>query len=156
MEVLIGERKIIQRDIQLGRTLLEVDQQLSDLEEKLLLVSVKGRFRNDSAGSSDSGEEGDEEQGISLLRLQRHAHHYMCIRRLMEKVGAEHPFILKQQDRMLRVKNTILLDLTTALKHAQRSDNVNQNRVLKLLEIYSDIGEVGEAIRMLKEGKKRP
>lgn len=155
IEVLIGERRLIQRDIQLGRTLLEVDQRLSDLEENLMLVSIKDRFRNDSAGSSDSGEESDEEQGISLLRLQRHAHRYVCVRRLMERVGFEHPFILKQEDRKLRIKNTVLLDLTTTLKQAQNPDNVNQSRVLKLLEIYSDMGEVGEAIRLLKEGKRR-
>ena len=155
IEVLISERRLIQRDIQLGRTLLEVDQRLSDLEEKLMLVSVKDRIRKDSAGSSDSGEESDEEQGISLLRLQRHVHRYVCIRRLMERVGFEHPFILKQEDRTLRIKKTVLLDLTTALKQAQNPDNINQSRVLKLLKIYSDMGEIGEAIRLLKEGKKR-
>lgn len=157
VEALIAKRKTIRRDIQLGRTLLEIDQRLAELEKKLMLVSTTsadpGRGR-DSDASSESGGESDEERGITLSKLQRHAQQYVYIRRLMAKVGADHPFVSMRQGQVAKLRNTVLLDLSTALKQARRPGIASEGQVLKVLEIYKNIGEIGEAVHLLKESKR--
>ena len=157
VEALIAKRKTIRRDIQLGRTLLEIDQRLAELEKKLMLVSTTpadlGREK-DSDASSDSGGESDEEHGISLSKLQRHAQQYVYITRLMTRVGADHPFVSKRQEQVAKLRNTVLLDLSTALKQAHRSEIANRSQVLKILEMYENLDEIGEAVHLLKENKR--
>ena len=159
VDALIAKRKAIRRDMQLGRTLLEIDQRLAELEKKLMLVSPDpadlGRGK-DSDASSDSGGESDEEHGISLSKLQRRAQQYVYITRLMTRAGADHPFVSKRQEQVARLKNTVLLDLSTALKQAHRSVIANEGQLLKIIEVYKSIGEIGEAIHLLKENKKGP
>lgn len=157
VEALIAKRKTIKRDINLGRTLLEIDQRLAELEKKLMLVLTTpadlGREK-DSDASIDSGGESDEEHGISLSKLQRHAQQYVYITRLMTRVGADHPFVSKRQEQVAKLRNTVLLDLSTALKQAHRSEIANEAHVLKILEIYESLGEIGEAVHLLKENKR--
>lgn len=158
VEALVDERKVIRRDIQLGRMLLEIDQRLLELEEKLMLVSVNptasGR-ENGSELTSDSAGESDEEQSISLSRLKRHAQQYVYVTRLMDKVGMDHPFVSKQLDRTMKVKNTILLDLSTALRQTQSPPIADQSRILRILDVYSDMGKISEAVHLLRESKRR-
>ena len=157
VEALIAKRKSIRRDIQLGRTLLELDQRLAELEKDLMLVSTTptdlGRGK-DSDASSDSEGESDEDHGISLSKLQRHAQQYVYITRLRNRVGTDHPFVSKQQDQVAKLRNTVLLDLSTALKQAHRSEIANEGQVLKIIEVYKNMGEIGEAIHLLKENKR--
>ena len=158
VEVLIARKKAIGRDIQLGRTLLEFDQRLSQLEQKLMLTSSKPTIPGQediSNGSSDSDDDSDEEQGISSSRLQRHAQQYTYIARLINRIGNNHLFVLKQQDRVLKAKNTILLDLSMGLKQAHGTLRINEDRVLKFLDIYKDMNEIPEAVRVLKECKRK-
>ena len=157
VEALIAKRKSIRRDIQLGRTLLEIDQRLTELEKKLMLDSTTPTDLGpgkDSDASSDSGGESDEEHGISLSKLQRHAQQYVHITRLMTRVGADHPFVSKRQEQVAKLRNTVLLDLSTALKQAHRSEIANEGQVLKVLEVYKNIGEVGEAVHLLRENHR--
>ena len=157
-EALVAERKSIRENIQIGRTMLEIDQRLSELEESLMLISANlgDSEKGQDAVGSDSGEESDEEQGVSLSRLQRHAQHFVYTTKLTAKIGTEHPFVSKQQDRMLKIKHTVLLDLGTALRHANKTSLENGQRILKILEIYRVMDEFGEATKVLKESNRRP
>ena len=157
VEALIAKRKSIRRDIQLGRTLLEIDQRLAELEKKLMLVSTTPADLGpgkDSDASSDSGGESDEAHGISLSKLQRHAQQYVHITRLMTRVGANHPFVSKRQGQVAKLRKTVLLDLSTALKQAHRSETANEGQILKVLEVYKNIDEIGEAVHLLRENHK--
>ena len=157
VEALIAKRKTIRRDIQLGRTLLEIDQRLAELEKKLMLVlntPADLERGKDSDVSSDSGGESDEENGISLSKLRQHAQQYVYITRLMTRAGTDHPFLSKRQEQVAKLRNTVLLDLRTALKQARRSEIANEGRIWKILEIYKSLGEIGEAVHLLKENKK--
>ena len=157
VEALIAKRKTIRRDIQLGRTLLEIDQRLAELEKNLMLVLTTpadlkpGKV---SDVSSDSGGESDEEHGISLSKLRQHAQQYVYITRLMTRAGADHPFLSKRQEQVAKLRNTVLLDLSTALKHARRSEIANEGQIWKILEIYKSLGEIGEAVHLMKENKR--
>ena len=160
VETLIEERKTIREEAQVGRTLLEVDQRLQELEESLMIVPNKphenGDQREDAADPSDSDEDSDEgkSSGMSISRLRRHMQQYVYIKRLMTRVGSEHPFLLKQEERVMRLKQTVLLDLSSTLKHNSSTREEDKERLMKTLAIYRDMGEPEEALKVLRN--RRP
>ena len=152
VETLIAERTSVREKIQTGRTLLELDQRLSELEERLMLIVIKPIQSDETHNpvGSETEEDSDEEHGLSLSRLRRHTQQYVYIKKLMAKLGIEHPFVKNQQNRILGIQQTLLLDLSTALKKANSPGNEESERILKLLELYRDMDETGEATRALK------
>ena len=157
VEALIAERRSVRKQIQMGRTLVELDQKLSDLEEKLMLIVIKpaqSDEKHDLVGS-ETEDESDEDHGLSLTRLRRHTQQYVYITKLTAKLGIEHPFVKKQQNRILGIQRTLLMDLSTALKQANRPGNEDSEKILKLLEIYKDMDEIGEVTEVLKGRKTR-
>ena len=162
VEGLVGERKRIREQIQVGRQLLEVEKRIGELEERLMLASNgerKGEGNEEVDGLSESegeSEEDEEDTGIAVPRLRRHMEQYMCIRQLFEKIGDDHPFLVKQEERVLRLKQTLLLDLNSALKQAITGGEGMRGDLLKLLGIYKQMGQAHEAMNVLKESKGRP
>jgi len=156
---LVGERKRIRNEVQLGRQLLEVDQKIEDLEQRLMLVSTglreEGMDETEEGLNDSDGESEDEGEvdGIAISRLRRHMEQYMYVRSLIEKIGDDHPFLMKQEERVLRLKQTILLDLDGALKHAVAGGEEGGNDLLKLLGIYDRMGQAHEAVATLRETK---
>lgn len=162
VEGLVGERKMIREQIQVGRQLLEVETRIGELECRLMLASNgerkgEGDEEEDELSESEGESEEDENEntGIPVPRLRRHMEQYMCIRQLFEKIGDEHPFLVKQEDRVLRLKQTLLLDLDSALKQAIAGGEEMKGDLLKLLGIYKQMGQANEAITVLKESKGR-
>ena len=159
VEGLVIERKAIWEDIQLGRTLLDIDQRLQELEERLLITSNRpAESLEDNGGSSepsDSEDDTDDGQsgGALTSRLQRHAQQYLYITKLIDRVGTHHPFLGKQQARITTLKNTVLLDLSNALKQSTRSKD--QATTMKVLGIYRGMDEASEAMRVLKETRRQ-
>ena len=158
VDALVNERKGIRQDVQVGRTLLEIDQRLGELEKRLIMVpdgSAKvGQEDEDIAGLSDSEDENEEEEQANVMsasRLQRHAQQYLYIKRLMAKVGAEHSFSVWQEERVLRMKQTVLLDLGSALKQTTSTTDNGKERLLKILRIYGDMDEPDDALKLLNE-----
>ena len=160
VEELVEERKRIRESVQLGRRLLEIERKIGDLEGRLMLAStsVQGTEVNkEGTVLGESDEESDEEPesgGISILRLRRHMEQYMYIKGLVERTGPEHPFLVKQEERVLRLKQTVLLDLNNALKQAVAGGEDMRGDLLKLLGIYRQMGEASEAMQVLKESKR--
>lgn len=160
VDMLLGERRAITKDIRTGRALLEVDSRLEELEQRLMVGNDGARSSNDEERDdidiSDSDEDSDEESGtgnpIPLPRLRRRAQQYIYIKRLIAKTGPEHPFLVKQEDRLLSIRQTLLLDLSTALHQgaAGSGDADGTGRVLKILAIYRDMGESGDALSVLR------
>ena len=164
---LLREKRGLGREIAVGRGLLEVDARLAELEERLMVVSL-GKAANgheDEEPWSDSEEEDEEgdgeglevevEGGTSTRKLQRIVEDYRQVEQLSTSVGKSHPFIVAQESRMMRVRNTILLDLSTSLKQAVASKEGGEPRVIRVLGIYRDLGAGEEAIRILKDLKSR-
>ncbi|TVY33582.1 hypothetical protein LOCC1_G007520 [Lachnellula occidentalis] len=165
VEGLLGEKKDVSKQIALGRRLLEVDARLEELEDRLMVSSL-GRVVNggDEDSWTDSEDEEDDEDeleaetgvtGTSTRKLQRFVTDYLHVERLSNSVRKEHPFISAQQSRMLRVRNTILLDLSTTLKQTASTSEDGKSRLLKILGIYRDLGAEEEAIKVLKGMKSR-
>ena len=159
VEGLIEERKGIRKEMQLGRGLLEVGQRLEELEEKLMVTSNgngQPNYHNEEETEFDDSEDEseDEEVGnpVSVSRLQRRVQQYIHITRLMDKIGNEHPFVVKQSERVVRLRQTLLLDLNTLLSQKRSTDNTqDKGRALKIVSIYRDMGESMEALKLLKE-----
>ncbi|TVY35745.1 hypothetical protein LSUB1_G006421 [Lachnellula subtilissima] len=165
VEALLGEKKDVSKQIALGRRLLEVDARLEELEDRLMVSSL-GRAVNggdeDSWTDSEDEEEDDDElgaeagvAGTSTRKLQRLVTDCLHVERLSNSVGKEHPFISAQQSRMLRARNTILLDLSTTLKQTTSTGEEGKSRLLKILGIYREFGAEEEAIKVLKGMKSR-
>lgn len=157
---LLEERKGVTRDIAVGRKLLEIDARLGELEERLMLADGgAGNVQEDEDEESEDEEDESEEEEVSnearaantvVRRLGRHAQSYLLVGRMVQGVGEEHPFVVTQQGRITRLRNTLLLDLRTALKQARSAGAGGNGRTLKIVAIYRDLGEAGEAIKTLK------
>lgn len=160
VEELVEERKRIRASIQMGRRLLEIERQIGDLEGRLMLTSTGPRqaeVNDEGVVLSESEEESDEEtesDGIGVLRLRRHMEQYMYIKGLVERTGPGHPFLVKQEERVLRLKQTVLLDLNSALKQAVAGGEDMRADLLKLLVLYRQMGEASEALQVLKDSKR--
>lgn len=177
------------KQIQLGRGLLEVEGRVRELETRLMVknsdhedADQRSRSRSEhelnaetnvSEDDGDGSEEDDEEDEadfplepgvLSISQIKRHAERYMYIQKSVQRLGPQHPFLVRLQDRMIRLRQTVLLDLNNALKAAaavqsaaptgENSDQDKGRGLLKVLAIYRDIGEAEEALKILRERKR--
>jgi hypothetical protein len=162
VEGLLGEKKEVGRAIAVGRTCLEVEDRLEELENRLMVASLgRGINGGEEDAWSESEEEEDDAQGLELeggtstKKLQRLVADYRTVEQLSASVGKTHPFIAAQEPRMLRARNTILLDLSTALKQALGLKEGGKPKLIKILSIYRDLRAGDEAIKILKDLKSR-
>ncbi|RFU35308.1 hypothetical protein B7463_g1065, partial [Scytalidium lignicola] len=165
VEGLLKEKKDISKQISLGRNLLEVDARLEELEDKLLVESLPSGANGLEDDSWSDSEEDEEEEatrvdiglggGTSITKLQRLATDYRQVEQLTAVIGLDHPFIVAQEPRMMRVRNTILLDLTTALKQTKALGTKGQGQLIKLMGIYRELDAGGEAIKILNDLKSK-
>lgn len=150
---LVEEKKSIRNEVQTGRVLLEIHERIQELEWRLMVDSGGIEKEDENAEFSDSEEESEEGDGLSTSRLKRHAQQYIYIQRLVKRVGSEHPFLMKEEARILRLRETILLDLSNALKQITPTDDVDKGRIINILSIYREMGEFADALKILKERK---
>jgi conserved oligomeric Golgi complex subunit 2 len=166
------ERQDIIHKKRLAGSLIELGTRVDDLEARLVLGERPSRSESDSDdeeelgfSESDDGEDDDEESpamyaGGTLVppsKLHRNAQRYLYIQHMLKRddIPDDHPFIVAIDSRLIRIHNTILLDLGTALKAAKTAGEARQGHLIKILRTYATLGESEEAIRTLKEVKKR-
>ena len=157
---LLEQKKGFSKEIALGRKLLEVDARLEELEDRLMVASLGRTTNADEDSWSDSEDDEDEDEdlpdgGTSASKLQRLVVDCRRVEHLASIIGMEHPFIAAQQSRMLRVRNTILLDLSTALKQAAAIGDSGKPRLIKVLGIYRNLDAGDEAVKVLRDLKSR-
>ncbi|OJD12450.1 hypothetical protein AJ78_06965 [Emergomyces pasteurianus Ep9510] len=171
ISTLLEEKKGLRKEIMLAYELLDVEESVGELEERLMITDTKKA--NGQAGATDGvvdrdgddegsdgiieseTEESDESDDddsasaggnggvsiVSLSGLDRHIRKYLYIRTVSGRVGEKHPFIVQQEDRMERVKTALLLDLKTALQQAKRHKKNRESRVGAVMRLYAMIGE---------------
>jgi len=161
MEVkgLSEELGVVRKEVEIGRLLLEIDQRLSALETRLALRNDSSTIRDrpwvgDDSEDDEADEDGEDHiDGLlasSPRKLATLSREYMHIERLATFVGREKPLIAKMDPRMQQCRNTILLDLSNALKEARRAGPKAHPRTVKFLRIYSGLGCEADAIDALK------
>lgn len=161
VEDLLSDKKNVSTEIAVGRNLLEIDARLEELEDRLMVTSL-GRAPEDDSWSESEEEEEDDESGsaevaageASISKLQRLVVDYRYAERLSSIIGGNHPFIEAQEPRMAKIRNTILLDLSTALKHAASSAQ-GKTRLISILNTYKALGAGDQAVKVLADLKTR-
>ncbi|KAJ9629752.1 hypothetical protein H2203_002133 [Taxawa tesnikishii (nom. ined.)] len=136
---LLDEKRKVRKDVDVGRKLLEVDE----------------REDEDDAESEDEDGSTDLPSGIgtaAIARLKTHAQLYLLIQQMIDRIGKEHPFLVAQEPRMMKVRNTLLLDLGAALKQAKTAGSVGGGQTLKIIGLYRDLDESAEAVKVLRGG----
>ena len=162
MEALVKERKEVREKIQVGRDLLELDRRVRELEQKLMLAP-KGKDDRDAASEvegeeedseDESAEDEDEEDNaVPVKRLRRRMQQYMLILQLAEKLGLEHPFVVEQEVRRERLRETLLLDMGSATKSAVETDGEGREGQLYMIGTYELMGAAKECMEVLKEAR---
>ena len=146
---LLVEKKGLRKGVVLGRTLLEVEESVTELEERLGVTEKD----DEAEEESDLDDEDDVDQAspskAALTRLQRHAQQYVLIMRQVDRIG-KHPFLNAQQSRLNELRKTLLLDLAAAMRQA-KSDKA-PDRILAVVRIYGDLNAEREAVKVLKSG----
>jgi hypothetical protein len=156
VERLLEERRAAARDIRFSTALLEVDARLGELEKSLMVgggINPSNEEGTDSVDFSESDEDSEgSETGskISISQLGRRVERYIMIKRLIARMGPEHPFLVKQEERLLRIRQTLLLDLSTALQQEVAFRGGEGARKLKIIGIFRDMGESAEAVTLLR------
>ncbi|KAI9654830.1 MAG: hypothetical protein M1821_005824 [Bathelium mastoideum] len=154
---LVQERAEVRAQVVVGRQLLEFESRTAELEEKLMVASTHKAatdiYGNNTASDSEDTSDEEDTSLMPVAKLRRHSEQYLSIKQLERSIGIEHPFVLAQQSRLMRCRNTMLLDLSTALKQTDRRTNYGQQRLLKIIGMYREMGEEKEAIKTIKEHK---
>lgn len=161
VEGLLRERIYVQEEITLGRRLLDLNARLGRLEDRLMVVTKSsaenGTEHTDDEGES-SGDEYDEEgearsddvSQLAISKLRRNVDDFRLVESLVDHIGIEHPLVAAERPRMMRLRNTLLLDLGAALKRAKALGPSAQDYLLKILGLYRDIDANAEAVEILK------
>lgn len=150
---LAKERKAIRRDVGVGRSLLEVHEQVGELEQSLGITPRADEDLEDEDEDEDDTDDlaaSTSTPSIPLKKLQRHATQYILITRLMDRIGPSHPFLVSQGSRLEKIGSTLLLDLSAALKQAKAAKA--SDAILAVIKIYGDIGAEEEGVKVLKAG----
>ncbi|KUI52744.1 Conserved oligomeric Golgi complex subunit 2 [Cytospora mali] len=131
-----SELRTVRGEVEQGRKMLELDERC----EVLLGQLEDGRTED---------EEEDEDDDYEEERLAGLAREYNAIERLADAIGRELPYVRKIDERIMRCRNTLLLDLGTATKEARKAGE--KDRVVRLLGIYRQLDASAEGVKMLKE-----
>lgn len=151
---LLREKKGLRREIVLGRALLEVNERLEDLEEKLGIRTKEGEDEVDDSEDDDLDEpshDSDSSPMASVVRrLRKQSEQYLLIIHQSNNIGSSHPFILSLQPRMGEVRRTIILDLSASLRQAKSSrDNT---AIMGFTRTFAVLDAETDALKVLKAG----
>lgn len=140
IKALLDEKRDLKKEIRAGRTLLEIDERLDELETRLGISKAATDYREDTThvaedevgqdkGFDDWPEEWLKEENSSFGddetedadqpvpgRLSNNVTKLQAIQLLMRRCGEQHPFILSQRDRVAHVKEFLGRDLELAIR----------------------------------------
>ncbi|OAA38502.1 hypothetical protein BBO_07140 [Beauveria brongniartii RCEF 3172] len=163
-DALTTELRGVRGSIESGRTLVEVAERLSSLEERLALSGVPktrdGAQQADSDDDDDDDDESEEEDedqdeqvqglvGSTPTVLMTLAQDYNTAEALLRSLPML-AFTAKLETRLAKCRKTLLLDLGNALKESRKAGVTAQTRVLKYLAIYRILGAQDEAVKAVK------
>lgn len=156
---LLEERRDVRAKIELGRRLVDYDARLKELESELVIETsgrepiILGEHVSDSEEEDDDdAEEVEATYGVSITKLRRTVMQYRLILELEKSLNG-HPFVDAHTPRVARVRSTLLMDLSTALQQSKNAGVGGPGRVIKVLNIYADMEESAEAVKILKSLK---
>lgn len=142
----------VRGEIEIGRKMLELDDRISALEERLAIGSTGPE--SDESDEDEDSDDGENDEGSSgggnTTKLTQLASDYMAVDELADDIGRATPFVRKMEERMMRCRNTLLLDLNAALKEAKKVGAPGRTRLFKLMGVYATLDAHVEAVKALK------
>lgn len=164
VEGLLGEKKQLRKDANVGQALLDVADRIEELEQRLMIgeKNNSGRPQQEQASSDTESddflndEESDESEDdnaekvpdnttastvVSLKRIEHHLQKYVAVTKLSTRIGDDHPFLLNQQPRVNKIRSAVLLDLKTALDQAKNAGEKRDAKTSAVLGLYNLMGE---------------
>lgn len=177
VEGLLGEKKQLRKDANVGQALLDIADRIEELEHRLMIGEKNNSgqqphqeqsssdtesddFLNDD--ESDESEEDDSEKVldsttsspvVSLKRIEHHIQKYVAITKLSTRIGDDHPFLLNQQPRVNKIRSAVLLDLKAALEQAKNAGEKRDAKTSAVLGLYNLMGEDPSAVAAMKNLK---
>jgi hypothetical protein len=137
---LLEDKRSLKQEIMVGRALLEIAERIEDLEGHLMIGEttqrksdnglLDGNTTDDGAAFDSFSEDSDEEYSADeyrprVRRLERLVEQYLMVRVLIRRHGAEHPFIVAQEERLHQIQVTLRLDVEATMKQVQGTDLVH-------------------------------
>lgn len=138
---LIEEKRSLMKQVRNGKSLLEIEDRIEDLEASLMIsATTNGSFEEVEVQSQDLVDSDDdtEDGGIVIRPLERHVEQYLILQLFMRRHNPKQPYILSQFDRTAEIKSTLSLDLGGALKHfksSQKDQPVHTLMIDRLAEL---------------------
>jgi len=140
-----NELRGVRGEVEVGRRMIELDERLEVLQGRL---EDGGQDQDDE----DEEEEGDVDfTGSSPAVLAERATEYLAIDKLADAIGRDVPYVRKMEERIMRCRNTLLLDLGTSMKEARKAGERGRDRVMKLLGVYRQLGAYADGVKTLKD-----
>jgi hypothetical protein len=127
-------------------------QRLDELSSLLLLEDSEPNVaKGVTAGLP--GYINDDEGLTSIRRLRMLVGSWVYIETfLLPKIPKDHPFMEAQECKMKKAKDTLLIDLASALKEVRR--NGDTDACLEIMGFFADMDSENEAVKTLKELKR--
>lgn len=144
----------VRGEIEAGRKILELDDRISALEERLAIGSTGPQSDESDEEDEDSDDDEDDDNegssGGNTAKLTQLASDYVTVDTLADDIGRGTPVVRKMEERMIRCRNTLLLDLNAALKEAKKAGIPGRTRLFKLMGVYATLDAQAEAVKALK------
>lgn len=87
---------------------------------------------------------------VSLKKLEYHIQKYLYLTTLAARIGNEHPFLLNQRARIVKIRSTLALDLKTALEQTKHAGEKRDVKALTVLRLYNLLGEDISTVSQMK------
>jgi hypothetical protein len=152
---LLREKKVLRKEVVLGRALLEVHERLEELEEKLGIKIKEGEEDDEEDEDEEEDDEGplDTESSpyaSAAKHLRKQSEQYLLIVAQSNKIGTSHPFLVSLQPRVDEVRKTLILDLSASLRQAKASND--RIALLGLSQVFGVLDAQSDALKVLKGG----
>lgn len=151
---LLKERQSVRKDVGYAQALLSVSERVAELEVSLALREGIAQDWSEEEDDDDDDAEEEDDLGavLNLTRLKRLVQEFLSTKNQIERLGGSaQPFLAKLEERLQKIRQTLLIDLGTALKQAKALSIKGSGRLVKILALYNDMNEPTEAMKILKQ-----
>lgn len=155
-ETLTTELQQVRSDIEQGRKFLEADERISCLEKRLAIDSLPTKLGGITLDTDDEDEDADEDGHVGLLgssptKLLVSVQQYSRAKVILDALDAELPLVVRLAARLMKCRNTLLLDLSNALREARKSGPKGRNRILRYLALYRMLDASAEGLKAIRQ-----
>jgi hypothetical protein len=152
VEKLLAEKEELDGEVAKGRAILAVVERVEDLEAMVEDTEWDSEDEDDEDENEESGAVAGDVQ-----RLNRLVKVYVGTSRQIDRLKSDmHAIVLDMvHARLKKIRETLLIDLNTALKDAKSAGSNGHGRLLKVLALYGDLDAKDEAIKITKASKSR-